>query len=273
MAVYAIGDVQGCYDPLARLLEVLRFDPVRDTLWFTGDLVNRGPHSLAVLRLVHSVAERAVTVLGNHDLTLLAVAEGFQPLKRKDTFHAILEAPDREALLGWLRRQPLLHHSLGFTLVHAGLAPQWDLAKARACAAEVENTLQGPDYRVFLSRMFGSEPRRWQDDLQGFDRLRFIVNCMARIRYCYPDGSLNFDQKGPPGSQPAELMPWFRVPGRRNADLNIVFGHWAALGFHREPGIFALDSGCVWGGRLTALRLDGPGEACWAGCRDMRRIG
>jgi bis(5'-nucleosyl)-tetraphosphatase (symmetrical) len=274
MAVYAIGDVQGCYDSLQRLVECLRFDPSQDTLWFTGDLVNRGPQSLLVLRLVHSLGERAVTVLGNHDLTLLAVAEGYRQPKRSDTFQAILTAPDRESLLAWLRQRPLLHHDrvLGFTLVHAGLAPSWDWQQAIACAAELEAVLSGADYRAFLAGMFGSEPRLWHEDLQGIERLRCSVNCFTRLRYCHADGALNFSEKGPPGSQPEYLWPWFRVPGRRHADLNIIFGHWATLGYYREPGIIALDSGCVWGGRLTAVRLDAPGQPVYAvECGELQR--
>jgi bis(5'-nucleosyl)-tetraphosphatase (symmetrical) len=268
VAVYAVGDVQGCYEPLQRLLAQLRFDPSRDLLWFAGDLVNRGPHSLKVLRLVRSLGERAVTVLGNHDLTLLAVAAGYRQARRKDTFHGILNAADREPLLDWLRHRPLLHHdpALGFTLVHAGLAPQWDLAQAQACAAELEAVLRGPGYRDFLAQMFGSEPRRWAVSLTGIRRLRFIVNCLTRMRFCHPDGTLDFAQNGAPGSQPSALLPWFELPGRRNADLKVVFGHWAALGYYRVPGIYALDSGCVWGNRLTALRLDDPETVHWVPC-------
>ena len=273
MAVYAIGDVQGCYAPLQRLLERLRFDPGRDTLWFAGDLINRGPQSLPVLRLVRSLGERALTVLGNHDLTLLAVAAGVRQPKHSDTFQAILQAPDREELLHWLRCQPLLHHdaALGFTLVHAGLAPQWDLLQAQDCAAELEAVLRGPAYRDFIFQMFGSEPRRWRDELQGAERWRFIVNCFTRLRYCHADGALNFSEKGPPGSQAAGLWPWFQAPRRRNVGLNIVFGHWASLGYYRAPGIYALDSGCVWGGRLTAIRLDAPEQVYWVGCEEQRR--
>ena len=268
MAVYAIGDLQGCYDPLRRLLEKLRFDPARDTLWFAGDLTNRGPESLKTLRFVRSLGDSAFSVLGNHDLTLLAAAEGFVEIRRKDTFEAILEAPDRESLLTWLRFRPLLHYDpeMGYVMVHAGLAPQWDLRLALACAAEVEATLRGSGSRHFLQHMFGSEPRVWNDDLEGFERLRFIVNCLTRMRFCTDEGVLSFDQKGAPGTQPADLKPWFEVPGRRNADLNIVFGHWAALGFYRAPGIYGLDSGCVWGGKLTALRLDGPEEVYTVDC-------
>ncbi len=273
MAAYAIGDVQGCYDALRRLLDGLRFDPGRDSLWFAGDLVNRGPQSLLVLRLVRDLGERAVTVLGNHDLTLLAVAEGLRQPKRFDTFQAILTAPDRDALLTWLRQRPLLHHdpALGFTLVHAGLAPQWDLQQAQSCAAELHHVLRGPGYRDFLARMFGSEPRRWNAALEGYERLRYSVNCFTRLRYCDADGALNFSEKGPPGSQPAGLWPWFKAPGRRNAALHIVFGHWASLGYYREPGILALDSGCVWGGRLTAVRLDVSGQVYGVDCGGERQ--
>jgi bis(5'-nucleosyl)-tetraphosphatase (symmetrical) len=273
MAIYAIGDVQGCYDPLQRLLEALAFDPTTDILWFTGDLVNRGPQSLQVLRLVYSLGDRAVTVLGNHDLTLLAVAEGYVRPKHKDTFHTILEAPDRELLLHWLRHRPLLHHDpiLGFTLVHAGLSPQWDLLQAQSCATELETILRGPEQQFFLTNMFSSEPRIWHDDLQGIERWRYIVNCLTRIRFCSTDGALNFAEKGPPHSQPAHLVPWFLVPRRRNADLNIVFGHWAALGYYQKQGIYALDSGCVWGNRLTALRLDVSESPRHIECREMQR--
>lgn len=269
MAVYAIGDVQGCYDPLQRLLEKLRFDPAQDQVWFTGDLINRGPHSLKVVHLVRSLEEGAVTVLGNHDLTLLAVAEGYVPLRRKDTFHDLLQSPERDALLEWMRHQSLMHYDadLNFVMVHAGLAPVWDLSTAQALAAEVETVLQGTDYAIFLSQLYSDEPRRWQDDLTGVSRLRCIVNYFTRMRYCHRDGALDFTCKGPLGSQSGHLMPWFQVPGRRHDDVNIVFGHWAALGYYRDKGIYALDSGCSWGARLTAMRLDAPEEVYWVNCR------
>ena len=260
MAVYAIGDIQGCYEPFLRLLDRLRFDPAADALWLVGDLVNRGPHSVEVLRRVRDLGERVVTVLGNHDLTLLAVAAGQVKPKRKDTFHPIIDAPDSGELFDWLRQRPMLHHDakLGFTMVHAGLPPQWDLALAQQCAAELEATLRGPKWTRFMGKMFGSEPRGWRDDLIGDDRLRFTVNALTRMRFCTTDGALSLSEKGPPGSQDAKLLPWFQVPQRRNADLNIVFGHWASLGYYRAPGLYALDSGCVWGNRLTAIRLDAP---------------
>lgn len=266
MAVYAIGDIQGCYEPFQRLLAVLHFDPAADRLWLVGDLINRGPQSVEVLRFIRDLGERAIAVLGNHDLTLLAVAAGHVKPKSKDTFHSVIDAPDSGELLDWLRQRPLLHHdqALGFTMVHAGLPPSWDLKRAQGCAAEVEAALCGPNYRDFLGQMFGSEPRRWRDKLRGYDRLRFIVNALTRMRFCTVDGKLSFSEKGPPGSQAADLLPWFAVPHRRNADLNIVFGHWAALGYYRAPGIFALDSGCVWGNQLTAIRLDESGTPAWS---------
>ena len=266
MATYAIGDIQGCYEPLQRLLDQVHFDPAADRLWLVGDLVNRGPNSAAVLRLIRSLGERAVAVLGNHDLTLLALAAGQVKAKKKDTFDSVLNAPDSADLLAWLRQRPVLHHdaALGFTLVHAGLPPQWDLALAQQCAAELEAALRGAHGEAFLARMFGSEPRRWRDDLAGDDRLRFIVNALTRMRFCTADGTLSMTEKGPPGSQKAGLWPWFAVPNRRHADLRIVFGHWAALGYYRAPGLYALDSGCVWGQRLTAIRLDQPEAPSWS---------
>jgi len=272
MAVYAIGDPQGCLAPLRRLLARLDFDPGQDRLWIVGDLVNRGPDSLATLRFVRDLGESAITVLGNHDLTLLAAAHGVTAPKKKDTYQEILDAPDRDELLDWLRRQPLLHHdpALGYTMIHAGLPPQWDLATAMGCARELEAVLQGPDHGEFFHAMFGAEPRRWDPALAGMARLRFITNCFTRMRFLYPDGSLDFEQKGPPGSQPPPLLPWFEVPGRRSADLILVFGHWAAMGYRERPGIYGLESGCVWGNCMTALRLDGPPFTVTEDCGDIR---
>lgn len=272
MAVYAVGDPQGCLAPLQRLLERLDFRPHRDRLWVVGDLVNRGPQSLATLRFIRALGEAATAVLGNHDLTLLAAAHGVTAPKKKDTYQEILDAPDRDELLDWLARRPLLHHdpALGYTMVHAGLPPQWDLQQALACARELETVLQSLDRGAFLEVMFGAEPQRWDPQLQGMERLRFITNCFTRMRFLYPDGSLDFQQKGPPGSQPPPLLPWFEIPGRRSADLNLVFGHWAAMGHRQSPGVYALDSGCVWGNRLTALRLDGPAQSFSESCGDCR---
>lgn len=270
MAVYAIGDVQGCYDPLQRLLEKLRFDASQDQVWFTGDLINRGPHSLKVVRLVRSLGERAITVLGNHDLTLLAVAEGHVALRRKDTFHDLLHAADRETLLEWMRHRALMHYDpdLNFILVHAGLAPSWDLRQAQTLAAEVQAVLQSPHYNDFLAQMYNDEPRRWCDDLKGIPRLRCIVNYFTRMRYCHGDGALDYVHKGPLGTQAAHLIPWFQLPARRHTGLNIVFGHWAALGLYQDKGIYGLDSGCSWGARLTAMRLDAPEETYWVNCSE-----
>jgi bis(5'-nucleosyl)-tetraphosphatase (symmetrical) len=266
MAIYAIGDVQGCYESLQRLLEKLQFDTSQDQVWFAGDLVNRGPSSLQVLRLVKSLEESAVVVLGNHDLTLLAIAAGCILPRRKDTVQDILQASDREVLLEWLRHRPLMHYdaNLDFVLTHAGLAPQWELDQAMGYAAEVERALRDSSYTCFLKEMYGNEPYRWHDDLQGVARLRFIVNAFTRMRYCHMDGALNFKFKGPLGSQPAHLLPWFQVPSRRVDKANIVFGHWAALGFYHDKGIYAIDSGCVWGARLTAIQVDALNKAVYS---------
>lgn len=259
MTVYAIGDLQGCLDPLQRLLDGIAFDPGRDRLWFCGDIVNRGPASLATLRFVQGLGEAAVTVLGNHDLHLLATAwADNRPRKKRDTFDEILVAPDRMELLEWLRRRPLLHHDpeLGFTMVHAGIPPQWNLHEARTAAREFEAALGGDGFIGVLRQMYGDQPDRWSPGLEGIDRLRFIVNAFTRMRYLRPDGSLEFDNKGPVNPTNDTLIPWFRFPGRRSAGESIVFGHWSTLGEVAHEGAFSLDTGCVWGGRLTALQLD-----------------
>jgi bis(5'-nucleosyl)-tetraphosphatase (symmetrical) len=260
MAVYAIGDVQGCFDALQALLRKLAFNSTHDTLWFTGDLVNRGPQSAKVLRFVAGLGDRAITVLGNHDLHLLAVACG-SARRRRDSFADVLTAADREQLIAWLRRQPLLHHDaeLGYALVHAGLVPQWDLAQAQALAREVERALCGSGCVELLEHMYGDYPDKWDDTLNGWDRLRVVVNAFTRLRYCTADGHMDLEPVGAPGSQPAHLVPWFQAPQRRARDVNFVFGHWSTLGPWRDKGVIALDSGCVWGRSLTAVRLDGPG--------------
>ncbi len=258
MAVYAIGDVQGCFDELQALLDRLAFDPRQDQLWFAGDLVNRGPKSLETLRYIKGLGDRAISVLGNHDLHLLAAARG-HPVKNDDhTLDAVLDAPDRDELVDWLRHQPLLHHdaTLGFTMVHAGLPPQWDLALAQQCAAEVEAVLRGDEVADLLANMYGNKPRRWSADLDGHKRQRFIINCFTRLRYCDPDGRLEFKSKGPPGSQSAGYVPWYKVTGRASRELNIVFGHWSTLRDYGRRGIYPIDSACLWGGELTALRID-----------------
>lgn len=260
MAVYAIGDVQGCFDALQALLRKLAFNATRDTLWFTGDLVNRGPQSAEVLRFVAGLGERAITVLGNHDLHLLAVAYGTQRHRRRDSFADVLMAPDCERLIAWLRRRPLLHHNaqLGYALVHAGLLPQWDLTQARALAGEVERALRGPTCLDLLEHMYGDQPDKWDDTLSGWNRLRVVVNAFTRLRYCTPDGCMDLAPVAAPGSQPPHLVPWFQAPQRRTRKLNIIFGHWSTLGARRGDSVIALDSGCVWGRSLTAVRLDEP---------------
>ncbi|HEX7382620.1 MAG TPA: symmetrical bis(5'-nucleosyl)-tetraphosphatase [Nevskiaceae bacterium] len=268
MATYAIGDVQGCLDALHRLLTALRFDARHDRVWFTGDLVNRGPDSLGVLRFVRSLGTAAISVLGNHDFHLLAVAEG-APQGRGDTLDPILHAPDRNELLEWLAHRPLLHHDerLQWTMVHAGLAAQWDLPQARLLAQEVEARMRGTHRRAFLQELWGDEPHTWRDDLRGVDRLRVIVNVMTRIRFCNLDGGLSLRYKGPPGGQPAGTVPWFQVPGRRTLGQRIVFGHWAALGrvAWSDARVWGIDTGCVWGNRLSALCLE-TGEVRSCGC-------
>ena len=260
MAVYAIGDVQGCYPELRRLLDRLRFDPAADTLWFCGDLVNRGGESLEVLRLVHGIREHCVVVLGNHDLSLLAVAQR-KPETRAHVnpdLRRVLQAEDGPELLDWLRTQKLIHcdEALRFTLVHAGLAPSWTLKQALRIGQEVERALAGPGHHALLARMFGNKPSGWSAKLHGQDRLRAAINILTRMRYCDVHGKIDFEAKGVPGSQRAGLYPWFSVPGMKTRDTRIVCGHWSALGRFAGLGIYAIDTGAVWGGQLTALRLD-----------------
>jgi len=257
MAVYAIGDVQGCFDSLRSLLDKLNFDSGTDNLWFTGDLVNRGQQSLAVLRLVKSLPNSA-TVLGNHDLHLLAVASGQTARKQNDTFDDVLTAPDRDELLGWLRSRPLLHHDaeLGCTLVHAGLLPQWNLQIAQKLAAEASEAIQQSDCNELFQHMYGDLPDHWQDGLAGWSRLRLIINTFTRLRYCDAQGRMDLIPKCRPGDQPPHLLPWFQVPDRMTRDTRIVFGHWSTLGRWNADGVIALDTGCVWGGKMTAVRLD-----------------
>jgi bis(5'-nucleosyl)-tetraphosphatase (symmetrical) len=256
MATLAIGDVQGCYDQLMRLLERAGYDERRDVLWFVGDLVNRGPRSAEVLRFAKSLGERQVTVLGNHDLALMVVAAGIKKPHRGDTFDDILSAPDRDELLDWLRRQKLMHAGGGYAMVHAGLLPQWSVPRALELAREVETVLQGDGYRAFLERMYGNEPVRWHDDLAGYDRLRVVVNAMTRLRVVTPDGVMEFSHKLGLASLPAGHLPWYDVPGRASRDGHILFGHWAALGLIDRADVVCLDSGCVWGRSLSALRLE-----------------
>ncbi|MGQ0618630.1 MAG: symmetrical bis(5'-nucleosyl)-tetraphosphatase [Panacagrimonas sp.] len=258
MAIYAVGDLQGCFDELARLVDTLRFDPQRDRLVFCGDLVNRGPKSLEILRYVRSLGTAAVTVLGNHDLHLLAVAHGGKQ-GRRDTLTEILAASDCDELLDWLIEQPLAWRDpgTGTVVIHAGLVPQWSVEQALSLASEAAAIIRGREGRRFFSRMYGDHPDRWDEKLRGLDRTRFIVNCLTRLRYCTEDGRLDLRPKGAPGSQPAPLMPWFTVPGRASRGTPIVFGHWSTVGQIAWPDehVHGLDTGCVWGGQLTALEL------------------
>ncbi len=255
MALYAIGDLQGCLSPLERLLERIAFDPGRDRLWFVGDLVNRGPDSLGCLRFVRSLGNGAVTVLGNHDLHLLCVAAGVEKPRPRDTLDAVLGAADRDELLDWLRCRPLMHVEGAFAMVHAGLVPQWSIEKARALAGEVETVMQGPQWRRFLGRLYGNEPARWDDCLAGDDRLRAIVNAMTRLRVCTREAAMDLAFKGEPGEKRSHRIPWFEMPSRASASHTIVCGHWSALGLHVGQKVLSLDSGCVWGRALTAVRL------------------
>ncbi len=258
MSTYAIGDLQGCYDALQRLLEKIRFDPVKDRLWFCGDLVNRGGQSLETLRLVHSLSIHSTVVLGNHDLSLLAIAQRAEADQRRvnPDLQRVLFADDRDVLIDWLRKQKLLHvdRSLGFAMVHAGLAPKWTLKLAEARAREVEEQLRSDGYRKFLKNMYGDKPE-WNPKLAGPERFRAIVNIFTRMRYCTPGGRIGFEEKGRPGSQKPGLYPWFSVPGHAPRELPLVCGHWSTLGLFMGLGIYAIDTGAVWGGRLTALEL------------------
>ncbi len=255
--IHLIGDVQGCDEALARLLADIGFSPSRDRLVLLGDLVNRGPDSLGVLRRMASLGAAATCLLGNHDLHLLAVAQGVRPLKRGDTFGDVLAAPDRAHWLDWLRRQPLAHQEAGWLCVHAGVVPQWDAAQTLALAAEVQALVAGPGLPGFLQVMYSDEPARWSDALQGHERARFIVNALTRMRFCSADGRPDFKAKEGSEGAPPGYHPWFEVPGRRSAGQPMAFGHWSMLGLVNRPDLLALDTGCVWGGALTAVRVDG----------------
>jgi len=254
---YLIGDVQGCCGALQALLAKIEFSPSRDRLYLLGDLVNRGPASLATLRLLSGLGEAATCLLGNHDLHLLAAAHGVRKPHRGDTIDEILQAPDRKPLLDWLRQQRMAVHEQGWLMVHAGVVPQWDLAQTLALAGEVETVLRSPDLPDFLDAMYGNEPVRWCSDLSGMARLRFVVNVLTRLRFCDAEGQMDFKTKDGAGGAPAGLMPWFDVPGRRTVGVPIAFGHWSTLGLVERDDLLALDTGCVWGGKLSAARIDG----------------
>ena len=263
MAVYAIGDVQGCFDELLALLKLIRFDPGKDTLWFAGDLVNRGPKSLQTLRFIRDLGDSAICVLGNHDLHLIAAAHGHLLSNDDHTLDTVLTAPDCHELIDWLRQQPLLHHdeTLGFTMIHAGLPPQWDLEKARQCARELETVLQNYDYEDLFSNFPGDGPLRWREDLEGWDRLWFITNCFTQLRWCDLNGRIDLPGERRRGAAKKKCSrPWFEIPHRASKPLRILFGHWAKLVVTASAkgarGVIPLDTGCANGGRFTAFRLE-----------------
>lgn len=255
MSLYMIGDVQGCNASLQALLEALDFSVSRDTVYLLGDLVNRGPDSLGVLQWAMAAGSSARCILGNHDLHLLGVALGIRKPGKKDTLTPVLESPDAPEMFDWLRQQPLTRLEHGWLMVHAGVLPQWNAEKTIALSRELEGAISGSDYKDFFRVMYGNQPDRWSEKLTGDDRLRVIVNALTRLRYCTADGQMEFDSKDDIGTQPPGYMPWFDVPGRQTAEQAVAFGHWSTLqGLHR-PGVLALDTGCVWGGRLTAAKL------------------
>lgn len=260
MAVYWVGDVQGCDAPLGRLLDQVDFSPSRDTLYVLGDLVNRGPASAQVLRRLMAMGESAQCVLGNHDLHLLAVAAGAGRLKPMDTLDSVLQAPDRPALLEWLRHQRMAIWAQGVLMVHAGVLPAWTVAQTLALAGEVETVLRGPDGDDFLYHMYGNKPACWREDLMGWDRLRVVVNALTRLRFCSAEGEMEFNAKEGADAAPAGFMPWFDVPLRQTADVTVAFGHWSTLGLLKRSDVWALDTGCVWGGCLSAMRLGADGQ-------------
>ncbi len=254
MALYFIGDVQGCDSALQRLLDTLDFSPSRDTLYLLGDLVNRGPESAAVLRRMVALGPAARCILGNHDLSLLATAHGVRGQRRGDTLDNILDAPNRTTLLDWLRHQPMALLEHGCLMVHAGVLPSWTAEQTLALAHEVETVLRGPDLAAFLPQMYGNTPAAWHDGLQGAERIRTIVNALTRLRFCSAEGVMDFNSSEGADNTPAGLMPWFDVPGRQTADVTVAFGHWSQLGLVVRPKLLALDTGCVWGGCLSACR-------------------
>jgi bis(5'-nucleosyl)-tetraphosphatase (symmetrical) len=272
MANYLIGDVQGCDAPLARLLDTIGFSPSRDTVYLLGDLVNRGPQSEGVLRRLVKLGDAAQCLLGNHDLSLLAVAHGHRAPHRNDTLGAILQAPDRDGLLDWLRHRRMAMRAHGWLMVHGGVLPQWDEAKTLALAGEVEGVLRGPRLDDFLAGMYGNQPDHWDEALTGLSRLRVIVNALTRLRFCTAAGVMDLKANGGPGAGPDGMLPWFDVPGRRTAGVPIAFGHWSTLGYLRRADLLSLDTGCVWGGCLSAVRLEG-GELIQVACEQSQAPG
>lgn len=271
---YLVGDLQGCCEPLVRLLKTLDFSPSRDHLYVLGDLVNRGPDSLGVLRQLRDLDNAATCLLGNHDLHLLAVAHGVRLPHRSDTLAPILDAPDREHWLAWLRSRPLAVQAHGWLMVHAGVVPQWDAAQTLSLAQEVQAMLQSLDLHEFLQQMYGNEPARWSDDLQGVARWRCVVNSLTRLRFCAQDGTMDFLTKDGADAAPEGFYPWFEVPGRKTEGTPIAFGHWSTLGLINRDDLLALDTGCVWGGQLTAVRVDGATrEVIQVPCEQAQRPG
>lgn len=256
MATFAIGDLQGCYKKFRQLLDLIRFDPAKDKLWLVGDIVNRGPDSLSVLRFVRGLHNAAITVLGNHDLHLLMVAEGCARLHRNDTLQDVLDAPDRDELLHWLRHQRMLHVDGNYVMVHAGLLPSWSVPQAALLAQIVEVALRSEDFHKFCSHMYGNQPDQWDDSLEGYPRLRVIINAMTRMRVCTPNGKMDFTYKGLVQDTPVDYLPWFETPHRASREATVICGHWSALGLQIKNNLIALDTGCVWGGSLTAVRLE-----------------
>lgn len=272
--IHLIGDVQGCVQALRRLLADIGFSPSRDRLVLLGDLVNRGPDSLAVLKLAAGYGDAVTCLLGNHDMHLLAVAHGVRPPHASDSLQDVLSAPDRDAWLDWLRHQRLAHLEAGWLCVHAGVVPQWDTAQTLALADEVQTLLRGPDLGAFLRVMYGNEPAQWRNDLDGADRARMIVNTLTRIRFCTPQGRLEFKTKEGTSGAPAGHLPWFEVPARRTIGQPVAFGHWSTLGLIDRPDLLAIDTGCVWGGALTAVRVDGGRrELAQVRCAQQQRPG
>jgi len=274
MRLFAIGDIQGCATAFDMLLHKIAFRPSRDRLWLVGDLVNRGPDSLGVLRRVMGLGRSVTCVLGNHDLHLLATVAGRRELSPADTFEDVLDAADLDEIVDWLRHRPLLHHDREGkrVLVHAGIPPQWSVAEARAEAREVETLLRGRQWRHALQSMYGGEPSWWSSKLRGADRRRYTINALTRMRYCDRRGRLDLSHSGPPGTQPKGLKPWFDVAKRRASHVHIVFGHWASLGLLRRPNLTALDTGCVWGNHLTAVRLDKPARPVAVSAAAAKRL-
>lgn len=257
MATYAVGDLQGCLKPLQCLLERVAFNPAQDKLWLVGDLVNRGPESLATLRFLYSIRDALTCVLGNHDLHLLAAAQGVRPPHKNDTIAQVLDAPEAPQWIEWLRCQRLAHLEAGWLCVHAGVVPQWTCDQTLALAAELQGLLRGPGLGDFLRQMYGNQPAQWSESLVGIERARFVVNALTRMRFCTAQGLMDFKTKDGTDAAPQGYFPWFRVPGRATAEQPMAFGHWSTLGLINEPMLLATDTGCVWGGALTAVRVDG----------------